>query len=64
LPATRAEERSAEMKKQKLAIKKMRIDKETLLPLGSRQVDEVAGGASVPCPTFAFHYSTTTYQHG
>ena len=52
------------MKKQKLAIKKMRINKETLLPLGSHQVVEVAGGATRPCPTFVFHYSVTGYLHG
>jgi hypothetical protein len=32
------------MKKQKTLVKKLRIGKETLLPLESRQMEEVAGG--------------------
>ena len=34
------------MKKQKTEVKKLRIDKETLLPLESRQMKEVAGGGT------------------
>ncbi len=32
------------MKKQASELKKLRITKETLLPLGSRQIEELAGG--------------------
>ena len=35
------------MKKEKTMVKKLRIDKETLLPLGPRQMDEVAGGTVI-----------------
>jgi hypothetical protein len=35
------------MKKQKTQLKKLRIDKETLLPLGSREIEALAGGYPV-----------------
>jgi len=51
------------MKKQK--VKKLRIRKETLLPLDSRQLSEVAGRA--PAPTDYFHIdderAATLYAH-
>jgi hypothetical protein len=34
------------MKKQKTEVKKLRVDKETLLPLGSHPMKEVAGGGT------------------
>jgi len=47
------------MKKQKTEVKKLRIDRETLLPLGSRQMKEVAGGVTRfdhdTVDTFYFH---------
>jgi hypothetical protein len=46
------------MKKQKTEVRKLRIDKETLLPLGSRPMKEVAGGESP-----WFHYTDTTHYH-
>jgi hypothetical protein len=53
-------ERRSEMKKQKTAVKKLRIGKETLLPLGSRQMNQVAGGTAVTefahaAPSEVFH---------
>jgi hypothetical protein len=36
--------RRTEMKRQKTEVKMLRISKETLLPLGSRQMNAVAGG--------------------
>jgi hypothetical protein len=46
------------MKKQKTELKKLRIDKETLLPLGSRQIEELAGGMPI---SPVGHLATTTF---
>jgi len=48
------------MKKQKTELRKLRIDKETLLPLGSRQIEELAGGYPV---SPVGHASTTLLVH-
>jgi hypothetical protein len=48
------------MKKQNTELKKLRIDKETLLPLGSRQIEELAGGAQI---SPVAHKTTTTIIH-
>ena len=51
------------MRKQKTGMKQLRIGKETLLPLGSRQMNEVAGGLMVPTDFYhnaasgAFHFA-------
>jgi hypothetical protein len=43
---TLVQKRRNEMKKQKTEVKKLRIGKETLLPLGSRRMNQVAAGLS------------------
>jgi hypothetical protein len=48
------------MKKQKTEVTKLRIDKETLLPLKSRQVEEVAVAGT---RTIVFHIANTQYFH-
>jgi hypothetical protein len=48
------------MKKQKTELKKLRIDKETLLPLGSHQIEDLAAG--VPISPVG-HLGTTTFIH-
>ena len=48
------------MKKQKTELKKLRIGKETLLPLGSRQIEELAGGYPI---SPVGHLATTTFVH-
>ncbi|HEV3073781.1 MAG TPA: class I lanthipeptide [Thermoanaerobaculia bacterium] len=48
------------MKKQKTELKKLRIDKETLLPLGSHQIKDLAGG--YPISPVA-HLNTTRFIH-
>jgi hypothetical protein len=45
------------MKKQKTELKKLRIDKETMLPLSSRQVEEVAVAGT---RTIVLHFTNTT----
>jgi hypothetical protein len=47
------------MKKQKTEVKKLRIGKETLLPLGSRQMNEVAGGVR----TRVIHLQNSHFYH-
>lgn len=47
------------MKKQKIEVKKLRIDKDTLLPLGSCQMNEVAGGAR----TKVIHLPNSHFYH-
>jgi hypothetical protein len=54
------QERRSEMKKQMTEVKKLRIGKETLLPLGSRPMNKVAAGLSVTdfehaAPSEVFH---------
>jgi hypothetical protein len=48
------------MKKQRTELKKLKIDRETLLPLGSRQIEKLAGG--VPISPVG-HLSTTSIIH-
>jgi len=48
------------MKKQKTELKKLRIDKETLLPLGSRQIAELAGGYPISPVS---HLTNTQFVH-
>ncbi len=40
-------------------VKKLRIGKETLLRLGSRQINQVAGGATLTSPCIC----TTQFEH-
>jgi hypothetical protein len=47
------------MKKQK-ELKKLRIGKETLLPLGSRQIEKLAAGYPI---SPVGHLATTTFVH-
>jgi hypothetical protein len=44
----------------KTALKKLRIDKETLLPLGSHQIAELAGGYPI---SPVGHETTTKFVH-
>lgn len=48
------------MKKQKTELKKLRIAKETLFPLGSRQIEDLAGGAQI---SPVAHVTTTSIIH-
>jgi hypothetical protein len=48
------------MKKQQTESKKLKIDKETLLPLGSRQIEELAGAYPI---SPVGHLATTTFVH-
>ncbi len=48
------------MKKQKTPLKKLRITKETLLPLGSGQIEELAGGYPA---SPVFHLTGTAIIH-
>jgi hypothetical protein len=48
------------MKKQKTELKKLRIDKETLLPLGSHQIEQLAGGYPI---SPVGHLATTKFIH-
>jgi hypothetical protein len=48
------------MKKQKTEVKKLRISKETLLPLGSGQMNEAMAGYPI---SPVGHLTTTTFVH-